>query len=69
MNIRKRVISTTVHGSYETLDVPTIFGGEKEKRIWVPAVSKRDEILEYLDPTDAKWKPIPTVTEYVYLNR
>jgi hypothetical protein len=66
MNIRIRVIETSVDGYYHTAKIRTegsIFSRPhwEERKIYIPGRYEEKEILEYLNPTTAKWEPLPKV--------
>lgn len=64
MNLRTSVHEYSIPGYEITRRLPTgFFGSYKEHKIWIDSRYETKETLEYLDPKDTKWKPLPKVYE------
>jgi len=71
MNIRKSTHNTYIEGYWKDLEikVPTYFGYRTHKhRLWVDSKNEEKTTLEFLDPTDATWKPIPEKSTRTYIS-
>jgi hypothetical protein len=74
MNIRCRVINTSIAGYYHTTNLRVEGGGIfssprwEDRKIYVPSREEEKRVLEYLNPKTEKWEPVPEKHEYVSID-